>query len=62
VSLVQLKETWLAALEDAAAFIRQCDPEEMGYSTAQNTFVQPHPGDDVTPHYGRPGGVLPIVR
>jgi hypothetical protein len=40
------------------------DPSEIGclyYSRARQGFVQPAPGDDVVPHYGRPGGVLPLL-
>lgn len=64
VDLPALKTRWLAALDDAQQFITTRDPGEIGclyYSPRTKTFVQPGPGDDVVPHYGRPGGVLPTV-
>jgi hypothetical protein len=64
VSLQELKQRWLAALDDAERFFTTRDPDEVGclyFSRARGVFVQPGPGDDVVPHYGRPGGVLPTV-
>jgi hypothetical protein len=64
VDLQELKRRWLSALDDAERFFATRDPEELGclyYSRSQNRFVQPAPGDDVVPHYGSPGGVLPSV-
>jgi hypothetical protein len=64
VNLAQLKERWLTALDDAERFFATRNPDEVGclyFSGAQNRFVQPEHGDHVIPHYGRPGGVLPIV-
>jgi hypothetical protein len=64
VDLPALKVRWLVALEDAERFFRTRDPSEIGclyYSRAQQRFVQPAPGEEVVPHYGRPGGVLPVV-
>lgn len=61
--LVALKATWLAALEDAEAFIAARPPEEIGclyYSRTREEFVDRFDvDDDVRPHHGRPGGVLP---
>jgi hypothetical protein len=65
--LVHAKDTWLAALAEAEAFVRERPPEEYGclyYSVQQNGFVMPRGDaslDDqaVVPHFGRPGGVLP---
>ncbi len=63
--LVKAKSVWLAALDDADAFVRSQPTDEVGclyYSHGQRTFVLPRsedPPDDVVAHYGRPGGVLP---
>jgi hypothetical protein len=62
--LPALKLRWLAALEDAGRFFATRDPTEVGclyYSRALGRFVEPAPGEEVVPHYGRPGGVLPLV-
>ncbi|MHB8079764.1 MAG: hypothetical protein ACYDIE_10990 [Candidatus Krumholzibacteriia bacterium] len=64
VDLVRLKSTWLAALEEAEAFVRSRPPTEAGclyFSPSQRKFVSPGPADpgDAVPHFGRPGGVLP---
>jgi hypothetical protein len=64
VDLPALKLRWLAALEDAERFFSTRDPAEVGclyYSRAHERFVQPAPGEDVVPHHGRPGGVLPVL-
>ena len=60
--LLELKQRWRAALDDAERFFTTRNPDEVGclyYSRATGTFVQPAPGDDVVPHHGRPGGILP---
>lgn len=61
-----LKEAWLAALAGAEAFVAQRDIAEVGclyYSPSAQRFVCPGSDvpDDVVPHYGRPGGVLPAL-
>jgi hypothetical protein len=64
VDLPKLKLRWLAALDAAEHFFSTRDPSEIGclyYSRALGKFVEPRSGDDVVPHYGRPGGVLPTV-
>ena len=66
VDLVELKTIWLAALDDAEAFIRSRPLDEVGclyYSVEAARFVRPDGTADpgVVPHYGRPGGVLPNV-
>lgn len=66
VDLPALKARWLAALDDAEAFVRSRPPGEAGclyYSRGLARFVAPGPDDvsDAVPHYGRPGGVLPRV-
>ena len=61
-----LKSAWLDALDDADAFVRSRRPEQAGclyYHTINKQFVDPrgHPDDQVQPHFGRPGGVIPQV-
>ncbi len=60
-----LKREWLAALDEAEAFIQSRPPSEIGclyYSPSLERFVG-NPADvaDAVAHYGRPGGVLPRV-
>ena len=59
----------MAALAEADAFVRGRPQDEYGclyYSAPQQRFVLPR-GDlslqeqDVVPHFGEPGGVLPRV-
>jgi hypothetical protein len=65
--LVRNKETWLGALDDAEAFVRERPPEESGclyYATRQQQFVVPRhdaslPDQQIALHFGSPGGVLP---
>jgi hypothetical protein len=64
VDLTALKATWTAALQEAAAFVRERPPADSGclyFSRKRLEFVSPAPEDtsDTVPHYGRPGGVLP---
>lgn len=64
VDLQGLKTRWLAALEEADAFVRRRPPEEAGclyYATESGRFGDPdEPGrGPAAPHYGSPGGVLP---
>lgn len=59
-----LKQTWLAALGSVEPFVASRPPEEVGclyYSAAARRFVDPDTVDDAVPHYGRPGGVVPVV-
>jgi len=64
-SLPDLKRRWLDALDQADSFVASRPPGELGclyYSPALGGFPRtPGEADDVVPHYGRPGGVLPIV-
>jgi hypothetical protein len=64
-SLPDLKRRWLAALEQAGEFITSRPPDEMGclyYSPSLGKFPRvPTEAADVVPHFGRPGGVLPLV-
>jgi hypothetical protein len=67
VVLPAMKLKWVAALDSAETFIRSRPAEEIGclyYSTGEKRFVEPgkNAPDDVVPHYGRPGGVLPSVH
>ncbi|MCB0328422.1 MAG: hypothetical protein KDD70_02130 [Bdellovibrionales bacterium] len=69
VDLVAMKTHWLEALADAEKFIRLQPPEELGclyYSKKKEGFVAPdrakkEKDQDVVPHFGRPGGLLPKV-
>lgn len=66
VDLPDLKRRWLAALDDADAFVRSRPPAEAGclyYSRRASGFVAPSATDaaDAVPHFGRPGGVLPRI-
>jgi hypothetical protein len=66
VDLPAMKTRWLEALDDAEAFVRSRPPSEIGclyYSPSLQRFVTPRSGvpPDATPHFGRPGGVLPRV-
>ncbi|MFQ5679187.1 MAG: nucleotidyl transferase AbiEii/AbiGii toxin family protein [Gemmatimonadota bacterium] len=61
------KRTWLAALSEADAFVRDRPPEESGclyYSVKQQRFVVPRSevgldAQGIEVHFGAPGGVLP---
>jgi hypothetical protein len=61
---------WLRALSEADEFVRQRPPDEAGclyYSHDKERFVVPRPDvglvqQGITPHFGRPGGVLPRMR
>lgn len=63
------KVTWMAALDDAEAFVRTRPADEIGalyYSLALERFVTPAAdtplaAQGIVPHYGTPDGVLPRV-
>jgi hypothetical protein len=67
VNLQELKIDWLAALEQAEAFINEKPMNEAGclyYSPSQQRFIGKVDDDfelfkDCVPHYGTLGGVLP---
>jgi hypothetical protein len=64
VDLPSLKRRWLDALDAAQTFFATRDADEIGclyYAPAEEAFVEPTPGQAVLPHYGRPGGVLPVL-
>jgi len=63
--LGDLKRTWLDALADARRLVRELPPEDAGclyWSPAEGRFVTPS-GDraHLVRHFGRKGGVLPVV-
>lgn len=67
IDLISAKKRWLAALEEAEAFVLTRPPEEIGclyYAPGRHRFESPSAGVDLetqglVPHYGRMGGVLP---
>lgn len=65
VNLVALKSEWLDALDAAEQFISSRPTTEVGclyYSHKEKKFVTPGPNyPDTTPHWGGPGGVLPVL-
>ena len=66
VEVTELKVVWLAALGSAEKLITRLPKEEVGclyYSPITKKFVSPdHDSKETIPHYGKPGGVLPIVE
>lgn len=67
VDVMSLKEKWLSQLNDAEEFFLSRQPEDLGalyYSKNKKSFVDPRTErheNDVVLHYGRLGGVLPVV-
>lgn len=68
VDLVEAKQEWLRALEEADTFVAARPHGEVGalyWSAAAERFVAPAGADpadgDIMPHFGRPGGVLPTI-
>jgi hypothetical protein len=69
VDLVALKSSWLSALGSADEFARTRPADELGclyYSLRDKKFVTPPAAgsiadNDIVPHFGRPGGVVPRV-
>ena len=66
VDLQNMKTRWLLALHNAFEFVNQRDPDQAGclyHSVDEERFVAPDAAgsrpDGVSPHFGRPGGVLP---
>ncbi len=67
IDLVESKQKWLYALDQAESFVRSRPADELGclyYSRLLERFVVPKPEVDLAsqhmvPHFGRPGGVLP---
>ncbi len=59
-----IKREWLEALDSVEPFVESRPPEEIGclyYSASPREFVDPREVTGASPHYGRPGGVLPRV-
>lgn len=59
-----LKQVWLRALEEATTFVNQQDPATLGclfFEPESQRFLQPAEGQRTTLHFGRPGGVMPLV-
>ena len=63
--LTELKQRWLAALDEADSFISSRPAQEVGclyWSRDEQRFVDRDlDRDGVVPHFGRPGGVLPSL-
>jgi hypothetical protein len=60
MDLPTIKRSWLAALDEAEAFVRRRPPAEAGclyWSATSGQFVCE--AADAVPHFGQPGGVLP---
>ena len=65
VDLVDLKCNWIKAVDEAEKFMQTRSPDEIGclyYSEEKNIFIQPKLTDKVKMHFGKPGGVLPIIK
>lgn len=59
-----IKTSWLEALDSVEPFVASRPPDEIGclyYSPSRQAFVDPRDVDDAQRHFGRPGGVLPLV-
>lgn len=68
VDLHKLKERWLLCLDEAEKFVRSRPASEIGclyYSRSAGKFIAPSTSpsspQDAEPHYGRPGGVIPLL-
>lgn len=64
IDLQKLKGEWLDELASVQPFAASRPAEEIGclyYSPSQDTVVDPRQAPDAVPHFGRPGGVLPLV-
>jgi hypothetical protein len=64
VDLKETKRIWLEVLESVEPFVDSRPPEEIGclyFSLSRQGFVDPRGVTDATPHFGRPGGVLPRI-
>jgi hypothetical protein len=62
IDLGAIKRHWLEALEQCEIFINTRPTAEAGclyYSRAKGAFVMPGIDEEVSAHYGRPGGVIP---
>lgn len=62
IELGAIKAIWLEAIEQCDAFINSRPSAEVGclyYSKEKSSFVMPRIGEEVSPHYGSPGGIIP---
>lgn len=58
------RKLWRTALAEADAFCQGRPPDESGclfWSPKEQRFLMPAHGAQVVPHFGRPGGVLPMM-
>ena len=63
VDLISNKKKWLQALDDCSKFISTRPMSQAGclyYSDSLKRFVMPAESDAATPHFGTPGGVIPV--
>jgi hypothetical protein len=64
IDLHETKRIWLDALDSVDPFVESRPQDEIGclyYSTSKEAFVDPRKTNDARPHFGRPGGVLPLI-
>ncbi len=67
VNLLELKQKWLAMLQEAESFARIAPPDDLGclyYSTIINKFIEPKKfinSKEYIKHFGRPGGIIPKI-
>jgi hypothetical protein len=64
IDLRETKSDWIESLNSVEPFVDSLPPEEVGclyYSASHQAFVDPRTVNDATPHFGRPGGVVPRV-
>lgn len=68
LDLPATKQLWRTALEEAEQFVNRQPADQVGclyWSSDARTFVMPsgpgHESPVESPHYGRPGGVLPEI-
>lgn len=65
-NLIQLKSLWLEALDVAESYVAFLPAEELGclyFDACERRFVArgANASPDVVPHFGRPGGVVPLI-
>jgi len=66
IDLVELKQKWQTLLHDTEEFLRDFHSENVGclfYNTKKNKFVQPQKKEaHILAHFGKSGGVLPVIK
>ena len=64
VNLQELKSAWLEILEQTEEFVKLRPPSEAGclyFSPETDSFILPiNSTGEYSPHFGRPGGVIPV--